>query len=257
MNKQLVNLAGVLTIIVILVAGVALIALPMYSQSQATDAQTRTVANTNMVYEQQIIQLSAAESRLSEIDSELSQLRGQIAAAPQLDDVHEIVAAAARDVDAQIESVTVGDPQAWALRDGSTDAAALPAETPDESGDAAAGVDDAEAGTPDSPAAPSADEAATDAAPAGEPEAAQQQVLVTITIDLTKPFARGGSDGGEAASDDDVEADPSSLGDRALRATRFVDLLGNGPRLLAPVDLSYEDGTLTVAVLAFFHPEGS
>lgn len=258
MNKQLINLAGVLAIIVILVAGVALIALPMWGQSQTTDAQTRTVANTNAVYEQQIVQLSAAQSRISAIDVELSQLRAQIADAPQLDDVHEIVAAAAREVDAQIESVAIGDPETWTVRDGSTgDAAALPDE-PDESGDAAAGVDESEsesAGSGEQPAT-SVDAPVADSAAGSEPAAPQQQVLVTITIDLTKPFASTGSDS-DAASSDDGEADASSLRERALRATRFVDLLGDGPRLLAPVDLSYEDGTLTVAALAFFHPEGS
>ena len=54
LNKQLINLLGILLAVVVLVAGLALIAYPMFAQAQTLDGNTRTVAQTNSVYQAQV-----------------------------------------------------------------------------------------------------------------------------------------------------------------------------------------------------------
>jgi hypothetical protein len=41
----------------------------------------------------------------------------------------------------------------------------------------------------------------------------------------------------------------------ASQAAAFIDALGRGPRLLAPIDGTLDDGTLTVTALAFIRTE--
>ena len=99
LNKQLINLLGILLAVVVLVAGLALIAYPMFAQALDTDTKTRTVAQTNSVYQAQVDSLSAAEADSVQLDASLADLRLQIAATPKLDDVYEIVDTAAKKAD--------------------------------------------------------------------------------------------------------------------------------------------------------------
>jgi hypothetical protein len=86
-------------------------------------------------------------------------------------------------------------------------------------------------------------------------------MVVTITIDLTKPSVAGATEDadtdGEAAADADAEADTEELAALAERAAAFVDALGAGPRLISPLNVAYTDGKLTVSALAYFRAEGS
>lgn len=212
-TKQLINLAGLVLVVAIVVAGIALLALPMYSQAQTIDGQTRTVAQTNAIYETQVAQLSAANDRIDEIDANLAELRDEIAAAPQLDDVFELINAAAERTEVTIETVAVADPEDFIARTTVVEEAAAPAATTDTAENAAAETE-----------AP----AETTAAPVEGPSL-QRQVIITIDVKT-----------------DDPEA-----------AARFIDELGRGPRLIAPIDGTYVDGeTLTATVLAFIRTEG-
>ncbi len=213
-SKQLINVLGIVVVVGIVVAGIALIALPLYSNAQATDASTRQVAQTNEIYQIQVAQLSADKDRIDEIDADVAELRREITDIPQLDDVMELVVAAAAANGATIESVTVADPEAWSprtgLSDSEADTSAAPTET-EPSGEATA-----------------ADEAPADAAaavtpPADAADSPQRQIPVTIEVTIAD----------------------------AAAAAAFVDALRTGPRLIAPIDATLEDGTLTVAALAF------
>lgn len=224
-NKQLINLAGILVVVVILVAGVALIAVPMFTQAQATDTQTQTVAQSNSVYEAQVAALSKANDGIDAIDADLADLRTEIAAQPKLDDVLEIIDAAAETTAATIESITVADPVSWTARGAVVDtsgtgvpvAAPTPAPT-EEATETDTGETDA-----------AADTTATDTAPAADPSAvtAQAQVLVSITVTVAD----------------------------AKTAASFVDALRVGPRLILPIDSTLADGKLTVQALAFIRTE--
>lgn len=224
--KQLINLLGAVVVIGVVVAGIALIALPMYGSSQTTDASARTVAQTNDVYDIQVQTLAAERERMDEITADLANLRRQIAAIPQLDDVFEIVIASAADTGATITSVTASDPEPWAPRGAAPDdpTATAPA---DESATADAEPTEPVGPEPSAPETDAADVAAT--APTGgatEP-APSQQVPLTIVVELAD----------------------------ASQAAAFIDALGRGPRLLAPIDGTLADGTLTVTALAFIRTE--
>lgn len=236
--KQLINLLGAVVVIGVVVAGVCLIALPMYGASQTTDAQARTVAQTNDVYEIQVQRLSADKQRMTEITAGLAELRREIAAIPKLDDVHEIILAAADDTGATITSVVAAEREPWApivpgAEDGGAEAPAVGAEAP-----AAGATPPADAPTAaaepgaDAPAGAAtggpADTAPEASAPADAEASPQQQIPLTITVELAD----------------------------ATQAAAFIDALGRGPRLLSPTNGTLTDGTtLVVSALAFIRTE--
>lgn len=254
-NKQLINIVGILLVVVILVAGVAFIAFPMFSQAQATQVQTANVAQTNSVYQVQIDALAAAEAESEQLDASLASLRLQIAATPKLDDVYEIVDAAAKQADVRVQDITADAAGPWVART-AVDAAGNQVEpTPAPTEDAAAA--DSAAGDAESTVA-AADPPA--AAPADSADSPQQQVTLTITIDMTLPYAVV-DDAGVEAGADTVETEPDAAAVRAAvteasaKAAAFVDALGVGPRLLSPVNVAYVDGKLTLSTLAFIRTE--
>lgn len=225
LNKQLINLIGVLVVVVIVVAGIAVIAAPMFSQAQAIDGQTSTVAQTNAVYEAQVAQLTAAEQEIDDLDGDISGLRAEIPAQPKLDDVLELVERAAVAAAATIETVTAADPASWAARPAVIDTAGtgipVAAPTPEPTEPATDETADDETD--------SSDAGVAEQAPAADPTAvtAQSQTLITITV---------------AVAD-------------AKTAAAFVDALRIGPRLILPIDATFTDGTLTVQALAFIRTE--
>ena len=263
-SKQLINLVGVLVTVLVLVGGIALIALPMYSQARTIDSNTRTVAQTNAVYEQQISQLTAVEADSAALDAELEVLREQIAASPQLDDVHKLVADAAKTLDIRVVSVSVADPVPWAARTAGGDTAQPAA--PTEEGvvaDPAVGSEEETSSVDDSGVrgAPAVQQAGAEQAGAeqvgAEQTGAEQEVTVTITVDLLLPYSVSPTDddeSGDAAQDPVSASDATAL---AAKASRFIDALGAGPRLIAPINVAYSDGKIVVDVLAYFHTEGS
>lgn len=216
-NRQLVNLVGILLVVAILVAGVALVALPMYAQSQTIDANTVTVEQTNAIYEAQIAQLAAADEQIDAVDADLAALRTAIPAKTSLDDVFEIIAAASDRAHVTINTIKVVDPEDWMPRTG--------VETDPEAAAAAEAAPDADAATD-----PTTDDGSAPEGTATEEQIGpkpQQQLTVTIEVEVA-----------------DAQA-----------AMAFVDALGSGKRLIAPIDATLDDGTLTVTVLTFFRTE--
>lgn len=217
-NKQFINLLGIVVIVAILVAGVALIALPMWSQSQTTDASTRTVAQTNAVYEAQVSQLTAVMDGDADLDRQLAELRADIPAITKFDDVFEIVNDAVNDLDLTIQKISIAETEDWVPR---VDASSAPVV------DAAPAAQDPATA---SEATETADEATeTPAAPASTEVAASSQRQAAVNIEVAAPDAK--------------------------TATAFIDALGKGPRLLSPLNAAFDDGTLTLTVLTFFRTE--
>lgn len=237
--KQLINLLGLVVVIGVLVAGVALAALPLFGASQATDSQTRTVAQTNDVYEIQVQQLSAAEERMSEITASLVQLRREISATPQLDDAHEIIIDAAAETGVTITTVVVDDPEAWTPRVSTTEDDPSSGPVTEDAATPEAGAGDAATGDAATPAAPGSGSAemtdggfetapSADASADAEAETSpQRQIPLTITVEVAD----------------------------AAQAAAFMDALGRGPRLIAPIDGTLADGTLIVSALLFTRTE--
>ena len=255
-NKQLINLAGIVLVAVLLVAGVALVAMPLYSQSQSIDAQVGTVAQSNMLYEQQIAALTSAEAEIDQIDADVADLRSEIAAFPKLDDAHRLISAAAKQVDVRIQTVEATAPTAW-----------QPRGTPAVEGtEAAAPAEPAPAATEGAEATTSAGETPAPAEAPVDETTPNRQVLLTITIDTALPFAISAED--ESADDSETDRDDTSseesaeenarrLEGLARKAVDFIDALRVGPRLITPVDLKYEDGSAVITVLTYFRSEAS
>ncbi|WP_282836764.1 hypothetical protein [Microbacterium flavum] len=244
LNRQLITLAGVLVAAVVLALGLALIAAPMFSQAQALDANTRQVTQTNATYQAQIDALSLAEKNIADTDAAVATLRTQIAAIPALDDIYEIVGAVAQSQDVRIESITAEDPAPFVPRDTlDADGTAVAAPTPTPAASPSEDGEDAAATAP--------------APPSSAADAPQQQVSVKIVVDLSQPYALPAADAAPPALDD--AADPAAVRaaatERAMKAAAFVDALGKGPRLVAPVDVAYADSTLTVQLLTFIRTE--
>ena len=85
--RQMINLIGIVLVVGILVAGIALIALPPYGSAQAIDVDTRNVAQTNQLYQVRVTSLSEAAEHMDELTADVTQLRLQIPASSHLDDV--------------------------------------------------------------------------------------------------------------------------------------------------------------------------
>lgn len=249
LNKQLINLLGILFAVVVLVAGLALIAYPMFAQAQTLDKNTSTVAQTNAVYQTQIAALSAAEAKSDELDANLAALRQQIAATPKLDDVYEIVDTAAKRADVRVESVTADAESPWVARTAVDENGNVVEATPTPAATDAATDTSTDAST-------STD--ATAQAPAASAESPQRQVLVTVTIDLAQPYVVDETTEGDATAAN-ADADPvevrTTLTDEAQKAADLVDAFGGGPRLLSPINVAFSDGKLTLSTLAFIRTE--
>lgn len=241
-TKQLINLAGLLVVAVLVVAGLTLIAMPLYTQSKAIDTDTATVAGSNRVYETRIAKLTEAQGRVDEIDDDLDALRRQIAAEPQLDDVHNLISAAAEAADLRIDVVEAGEVEAWVAR-GSHEEGAGAAAVPVEPVPTAADAGDDEAEEPAAPVPTTQD-------------APQKQVLLTVTLDTTKPFSILESGAGDAVADE-TEFDTDALDDLARRVALFMDRLAVGPRLVSVIDTDYGDDMLVVSLLTYIRTEGA
>ena len=225
LNKQLINLAGILAVLVIVVAGVVLAAVPMISQASATDSQTQTVAQSNAVYEAQVTQLTTAQQGIADIGANLTDLRTEIAAQPKLDDVLEIVDKAVAQTGATVESIAVADPVSFVPRGAVVDTTGtgVPVAAPTPAPAATSG----ESGGDTAPS----DAATTEPAPAAPADGAavtpQAQVLITVTVTIAD----------------------------AKTAATFLDALRVGPRRILPIDAKLDDGKLTVQALTFIRTD--
>lgn len=200
MPKHLVTVLGLILSLGVIALGFFLVALPQFFQALGVDAQTATVAHTNAIYQAQVDNLREEEERLDEINAAVADLRSQIPATGQLDDVFEVVGRAAEASGVALTAVTAGDQVAFVVRTGVEDPAAAPAPAPEP--------------TP----APTA--GATDAATGGS---------------ATTPDATAG--GGAAATSGRQQVDfviQATATDMA-QATAFLDALRAGPRLLSNV----------------------
>ena len=221
--RQMINLIGIVLVVGILVAGIALIALPPYGSAQAIDVDTRNVAQTNQLYQVRVTSLSEAAEHMDELTADVTQLRLQIPASSHLDDVVQIAVDAAAATGATIEGFEAAEPEAWAPRTGMG-----------EDGTEAAPVDapaaDPEATTGDAPAPEATGEPTSPAPATGATDASaspQRQIPVTIRVAVT----------GAAA------------------AAAFMDAMGQGSRLLLPIDGTLDGPTLTVTALALVRTE--
>lgn len=230
MPKQLITVIGLIVSLGVIAVGVALVALPMWVQSLAVDTQTATVANTNALYEAQVQGLEAEQARQDEIDASVAALRTQIPGSNQLDDVFEVIGRAAATAGVTIMSATAGEPAAFVERTTATAPGAelVPVATPEPEATGEAAAD----GTDGTTDAAATDPNAAPAAPVDSPLTGRQQVDFTIQV---------------TAND-------------MAQATRFLDALRDGPRLVdsitATTTLTGTAVEIEVSALTFVDSEG-
>lgn len=219
MPKQLVTALGLVVALGVIALGVFLVALPLYFQAIGVDAQTATVASTNDVYQAQADNLRAEEENLDAINANVADLRSQIPASGQLDDVFEVVARASEAAGLPLTSVTAGERVAFVVRTEPTDdeeATAAPAPAPTPSPTAGTGEPPADTpATPDGSVVPDPAEAV-----------GRQQVDFVITA---------------------TAADMAQV-------TAFLDALRAGPRLLHSITATSAqtgEGTIDLQIKAF------
>ncbi|WP_426325014.1 hypothetical protein [Microbacterium sp. E-13] len=228
MPKQLVTALGLVVALGVIALGIFLVALPLYFQAIGVDAQTATVSTTNDLYQAQADSLRAEEENLDAINANVADLRSQIPAAGELDDVFEVVARASVAAGLPLTSVTAGEQVAFFVRTEPTDdeqAAAAPAPTATPAPTPTEGADAAGAGTPVVPDASTV--------PDGAQATGRQQVDFVI-----------------AATASDM-----------AQVTAFLDALRAGPRLLHGITATSAqtgEGTidLQVKALTFIDVEG-
>jgi hypothetical protein len=224
MPKQLVTAIGLIVSLGVIALGVFLVALPLYFQAVAVDTQTATVANTNAIYQAQVDNLTAEAENLDQINADVADLRSQIPASGQLDDVFEVVARASEASGVTLTAITAGDQVAFAVRTGATN------------GDAAA-VAPAPAPTP------SATDAATDPT-AGTTTEAAAPVDAVVTA-------------GRQQVDFVISATATDM----AQATAFLDALRAGPRLLNSITATTTQSgagmfDVQISALTFVDAEG-
>lgn len=213
MPKHLVTAIGLILSLGVIALGVVLVAMPLYFQAVAVDAQTATVADTNAVYQTQIETLREQQENLDEIDGRVAELRGQIPATARLDDVFEVVGRAAGASGVTLTSVVAGQEASFAPRTGTV-------------------IQDA--------AAPS--DAAVQPSPESDQEAPQSE-------GTEPPIADQAPVTGRLQVEFVIEAD---AGDMA-QATAFLDALRAGPRLLNSMTATTNqtgEGTVSVQLTA-------
>jgi hypothetical protein len=162
-NKQLVNLIGAAASLLIIVLGVAVFALPLFSAANTTAASADDVARQNRTQQTVLDTLTAQSDDMTSLDRTVAELRAEIPAAPHLDDVLLLAVQAAVAEGGIVTSVTPATAEPFAPRTDETEAP--PSAAPEE---ATTGTDETEQ-TP---------------APAASPAAAeQQQISVTVVVE--------------------------------------------------------------------------
>ncbi|MDQ7878089.1 hypothetical protein Q9R08_08905 [Microbacterium sp. QXD-8] len=226
MPKQLVTAIGLIVSLGVIALGVFLVAMPLYFQAVGVDGQTATVTNTNAIYQAQVDHLTEEEENLERINAEVAELRSQIPATAQLDDVFEVVGRAAEASGVSLTSVTAGEQVLFTTRIGVIDgdtAAVAPAPTPEPT--------------------PAATEGATD----------------TITGTTTEAAAGAGI--ADAAGRQQVDFVITASATDMAQATAFLDALRAGPRLLNSVTATTSQGSegtfdMQITALTFMDAEG-
>lgn len=220
MSKQLVNLIGAVASAAIILLGVVVFALPLFSSAGATAAAADDVAAQNRTQQTVLDALTAQAADMAALRAEVDELRAEIPEAAHLDDILLLAVDAADDNGGVLTSLIPAATEPFAPR---TEAGAATAPTADGTAEATPEPATADA----SAGAAAAGNAAATAPPAHAPE----QVPVTVVIEA-----------GDVAA-----------------ATRALDALRAGPRLVAvtkaTVTARPEGGaTLTATLLTFHRP---
>jgi hypothetical protein len=223
MSKGIITLLGAILCGAILVLGVVFGVVPLLTQALTVAGQSAQVAQTNALYEAQIAGLEAEQERLDEITASIDALRQGISAAPELDDVFELVARAAEISGVTVETIEAGESTAFAPRTAPTTVEEVVPET---------SAADAAVVPEPTPSASASTESEPTPAPAPQTATGRSQVDFTIRVDAF-----------------DMN-----------QAVAFLDALRAGPRLFTNVETLVSSTGIVLDVdvtgLTYYLPEG-
>lgn len=227
MPKHLITAIGLVVSLGVIALGVILVALPLYFQSVGVDGQTATVANTNAIYQAQVDALRLQEENLDAINASVDDLRTQLPASGQLDDVFEVVARAAVASGVTLSAVTAGEQVEFVAHteatEGGTEGEPVPEPAP-------------------SPTTEGTDATTTDTTTEGAGEAAEAAPAV-------------------ASGRQQVDFVIVATADDMSQTAAFLDALRAGPRLLSTIaTTASENGEggvdLQLSLLTYVNSEG-
>ena len=225
-QRRLVSLVGTLVVIVTLVAGTLLMALPVYIESRDIKNEQARVAAANQLLVAQIEGLRAKEADMPRVEAELAELRTELPHIPQLDDAVTLALRAAGTIGGTVTDVSFGEVSGFVPRTVDSVLESLPKTATDVTNPE---PEAASPGGDGDSAASGSDTGATGSGPETDARAAQLQVPVTITATVPSTTA----------------------------AARFLDALREGPRLVqidtvaGLLDAESDEVTLTVNGLVF------
>jgi len=245
MTKSLITLIGAIVSIAIVALAVVFGVLPLVGQSFTALGDTGQAATTNRGYEKQISDLQKQKARKDEIDAAVSDLRAQIAAAPDLDQAFDVISGSAQTAGVVITSITRGDLAAYVAR-------TSPIQAGPEAAAAAKKTPPAAPTTPQ-PTGPSDPVAAANSTAAQASSSAAETSKVAGAGASPAPAPVGGS---RQQIPITVVANAADM--TAVQA--FLDGLRGSGRLLGidKVEVTGSDGSFVVNldVLAFVSPDG-
>ncbi|WP_394278434.1 hypothetical protein [Microbacterium sp.] len=230
MSKSLVNAIGVAVTAGVLLLGILVFALPLWSTANATVQAAEGVAAQNRTQQAVLDGLTAQAAELDAVEREVAELRREIPTTPHAEDVVELAANAALEAGATLVAVRPADAAAFAPR--------------------TADVVAAETGTEVAPAA--SDPAVTENAATGD--ALTEDATADPTVE-TAPAAPvvAAADGPQQLTVT-VEFDAPDL----ATATALLDALRAGPRLVAVtgaiVQTDDDAVSVTATMQVFFRP---
>ena len=228
-QRRLVSLVGALVVIVTLVAGTLLMALPVYIESRDVKNDEARVAAANQLLVAQIEGLRAKEADMPQVNAELAELRTELPHVAQLDDAVKLALRAAGATGGTVTEVSFGEVSGFVPRSIDTVLESLPKTATDVASPEPEPASPAGEGSDGDAAASGSDAGTTGNGPETAARAAQLQVPVTMTVTVPSTTA----------------------------AARFLDALREGPRLLqvetvaGVLDAESDDVTLTVNGLVF------
>lgn len=107
--KHLLNVIGAALVVGILLAGLSLVALPVYVESSRLDSERQIVAQANNAQAAQVESLRKQAETLPSLKAEVDKLSEQIPSASQIDTVAELAVSAAQSSGVKLTTIDVGE----------------------------------------------------------------------------------------------------------------------------------------------------
>jgi hypothetical protein len=113
MPRRLINLIGAAVVTLILVAGMTLAVVPVFSTAKASSDAAEAATAANATTKARVATLAEQNARLEELRTELANLRLQLTADDELLDASALASTAAKSSGARVVAITFGDRQTF------------------------------------------------------------------------------------------------------------------------------------------------